>query len=63
MNKLVSMTILILTVNVVCQPLIRSQQRRASTEPVGAVKESKSSPASVQGNPLVASRGHRNNIR
>jgi hypothetical protein len=49
MNKLVvSMTLLILTVNVVCQPLIRSQQRRASTEPVGAVKESKSSPASVQ---------------
>jgi len=48
MNRLVSVALLILTVNVVCQPLTKAQQRRPSTEPVGAVKENKSSPDSIR---------------
>ena len=48
MNKLSSVALLILTLNVVCLPRTQSQQRRPSTQPVGAVKESKSRAASVQ---------------
>lgn len=48
MNKIVSVALLILTFNVLCQPLTWGQRRRAGLEPVGAVKESKSSAASVQ---------------
>jgi hypothetical protein len=48
MNRLVSVALLILTVNVVCQPLTNSQQRRAGSGPVGDAKDSKSISDSVQ---------------
>jgi len=48
MNKLVSVALLILTFNALCQPLIEGQRRRAGSGPGGAVKESKSGAASVQ---------------
>jgi hypothetical protein len=48
MNKLLSVALLILTFNVLCQPLIGGQRRRAGSEPVGAVKESKSRAVSIQ---------------
>lgn len=48
MNKLVSVALLILTFNVLCQPIIAGQRRRAGSERVGAVKESKSSADSIR---------------
>lgn len=48
MNKLVSVALLILTFNVLCQPLIGGQRRRAHSKPVGAVRESKSSADSIR---------------